>query len=86
MMWTCVPMIAVPTSRVIEAQAQHPGADEGCILLHTGCDLLQNPLVWTSTLVSQQLAKTIDTYDQLLYIDNQRELAKGYQNDQAREG
>jgi hypothetical protein len=40
------------------------------------------PLVRNSTLVSQQLAKTIDTYNKRLYIDHQRELAKGYQNDQ----
>jgi len=39
-------------------------------------------LVWNSTLVSQRLAKTIDTYDKPLYIDHQRELAKGYQNGQ----
>jgi hypothetical protein len=38
------------------------------------------PLVRNSPLVSQQLAKTIDTYDEPLYIDHQRELAKGYQN------
>ena len=33
-------------------------------------------------LVSQQLAKAIDTYDKPLYIGHQRELAKGYQNGQ----
>jgi hypothetical protein len=83
LMWTCVSMITVPTSRVIEAQAQHPRRRRGLHPYDTrDVTCSRVPLVWNSTLVSQQLAKTIETYAELLYIDHQRELAKRYQNDQ----